>query len=191
MACRSSVTSEVSVVVSTAEVRAVTVTSSATVAGASVKLTVRRAPTVIVTSSSLPAAKPGNSARMPYRPGGSRLTPYIPMGPDTAARVRPLSRLTTVTVTPGSTPPVASSSSPVISAVVARFWASAGMENRETAIRTKHAFSRSMDPLDAGGISVTVCLPGHFDRSSARDRRSDFYIIFSATCRGNGVDSLR
>ena len=85
MACRSSVTSDVSVVVSTAEVRAVTVTSSATVAGASVKLTVRRAPTVIVTLSSLPAAKPGNSARMSYPPGGSRRTLYVPMGPDTAA----------------------------------------------------------------------------------------------------------
>ena len=151
---------------------------------------VLRAPTVMVTLSSLPGPKPGSSARMSYRPGGSSMTLYVPAAPDTAVRVRPVSRLTTVTVAPGSTPPVASWRIPVISAVVARFWANAGMEKRETAIRTKQALTRSMDPPDAGGISVTVCLPGHFDRSSARDGRSDSCIIFSATWRENDVYSL-
>ena len=59
----SSVTSDVSVVVSTAEVAAVTVTSSATPASVSVKLIVRLAPTVSVTSSIATAPKPASSAR--------------------------------------------------------------------------------------------------------------------------------
>ena len=63
MAWLSSVTSEVSVVVSTTEVAAVTVTVSATPAGASVKLMVRLAPTVSVTASSPAAPKPASSAR--------------------------------------------------------------------------------------------------------------------------------
>ena len=58
--------------------------------------------------------KPASSARSSYVPGGIAATTNRPAAPVTTVRARPVAVFRTVTETPGSTPPFASASVPVM-----------------------------------------------------------------------------
>ena len=106
-------------VVSTIGVLAATVTVSVRSPTSSVTGTVSRLPTLTSRAGRLTVLNPVSSAVTVYLPGGSCVRRYSPEVLVLVARVNPVPSCRAVTVVPAMTAPVASTTLPVISPVVA------------------------------------------------------------------------
>src|SRR5436309_8418401 len=105
--------------------------------------------------------KPVNSAFTLYAPGGSAGTVYSPASFECTTRVALVAGLVTVMVTPGTTEPLGSSTTPLISPAGA--WARQGAT--ATARITKHAGRDFMGDLRANS-QVDTRLGGGYQRGS-------------------------